>query len=82
MAVKIEQVCVNISTLAADNQPERRRKAILRLWESYLPEHFDKFGNWEPIDQVFDLSRRDAILDQWKWPFLAIKKRPRMDASV
>ena len=45
----------------------------------YLP---DKFGNWEPIDQVFEVNKRDMVLKHWRWPFLATKKKPRMDAGV
>jgi hypothetical protein len=58
-------------------------QAILDLWQSYLPELLpDYFGNWEPIDRVFNLQKLDAVLDQWKWPFLATKKSPAVDASI
>jgi hypothetical protein len=58
-------------------------QAILDLWQTYIPELLpDFFGNWEPIDRVFDLRALDAVLDQWKWPFLSIKKKPAVDASV
>jgi len=34
------------------------------------------------VDQAFDLDERDAIPRLWRWPFLAVKSKPRMDAAV
>ena len=58
-------------------------KRVLELWETFLPSYLpDSCGNYEPIDQPFDLHHRDAILDHWKWPFLAKKEKPRMESSI
>lgn len=80
--VKNEQICVEIITPAPLTSRVEGEK-ILGLWETYLPDCLpDKYGNWEPIDLAFDLADRDGILEKWKWPFLATKRRPKMDASV
>jgi hypothetical protein len=56
---------------------------IFDLWKLYLPQLLpDFYGNWEPIDRVFDPQNVDAVLDQWKWPFLAVKTAPSMQGSV
>ena len=56
---------------------------VLHLWRSYLPSCLpDKVGNWEPVDQVFHPEDRDAILALWRWPFLAVKSKPKMGARV
>jgi hypothetical protein len=58
-------------------------QTVLDLWQTFIPELLpDFFGNWEPIDRVFNRQKLDAALDQWKWPFLAIKKKPAVDASI
>ncbi len=31
---------------------------------------------------MFDRQKIDALLDHWKWPFLAIKRSPAVDASI
>jgi hypothetical protein len=56
---------------------------ILELWQTYIPELLpDYYGNWEPIDRPFDRQNLEAALDQWKWPFLSIKKRPFAEFQV
>jgi hypothetical protein len=56
---------------------------IFELWKVHLPELLpDFYGNWEPIDRVFNPQGIDAVLDQWKWPFLATKATPFVDAQV
>ena len=57
--------------------------AVLDLWEKYLPDHLpERIGNWEPIKQPFDRRNRAATLDVWRWPFLALRRKPRMDVQV
>jgi hypothetical protein len=58
-------------------------KIVLELWKDYLPELLpDYYGNWEPIDIIFNRHELDLILGQWKWPFLAKKINPKVDASI
>ncbi len=58
-------------------------KMILDLWQKYLPNLLpDKFGNWEPIDRLFDPRHIETALDAWQWPFLSTKKNPAVDASI
>jgi len=77
-----EKIYVEILTPQPLTSPEEGER-VLRLWHSYLPSWLpDKVGNWEPVDQAFDLDERDAILRLWRWPFLAVKSKPRMDAEV
>jgi hypothetical protein len=80
MAIE-EQVCLEMLTrmpLASRDEGD----LVLRLWEELLPEYLpDKFGNWEPIDRHFDLTARDAILDQWCWPFLTVKRKPEWNRT-
>jgi hypothetical protein len=82
MSAEAERICIEILTPLSLRSPEDGEK-VLHLWEKYLPEYLpDKFGNWEPIDQNFDLGKRDKILDHWQWPFLAEKQNPKIDASI
>ena len=77
-----EKIYVEILTPHPLTSPEEGER-VLRLWHSYLPSCLpEKVGNWEPVDQAFDLDERDAILRLWRWPFLAVKSKPRMDAEV
>jgi hypothetical protein len=82
MATEAGRVYVDILTplpLSAREDGER----ILNLWEKHLPDCLpDRYGNWEPIDQVFDPRQRDTVLNHWQWPFLAERHRPKMEASV
>lgn len=56
---------------------------IFELWKVHLPELLpDFYGNWEPIDRVFNPQEIDAVLDHWKWPLFATKASPSLDASV
>jgi len=77
-----ENIYVEILTPQPLTSPEEGER-VLRVWNSYLHSCLpDKVGNWEPVDQAFDLEERDAILGLWRWPFLAVKSKPRMDAQV
>jgi hypothetical protein len=56
---------------------------VLQLWKTHLPEFLpDHIGNWEPIDRPFDPDNLNAALDSWRWPFLAAKKRPKVNCSI
>jgi hypothetical protein len=58
-------------------------RVILDLWRMYLPELLpDFYGNWEPVDRPFNRQAIDVALDQWKWPFLATRKSPSVDAAI
>ena len=58
-------------------------KMIFDLWQKYLPNLLpDKFGNWEPIDRTFDPAHIETALDAWKWPFLTLRTKPSVDASI
>jgi len=82
MGTKIETIYVDIQTpLLLSTRQEHER--ILKLWEDYLPECLpDKYGNSEPVDLTFDLTKRDEILNHFRWPLLAVKAKPRVRASV
>ena len=70
-----------LSPLPLTNREDGRD--ILKLWQTHLPELLpDYYGNWEPIDRPFDRQNIEAVLDQWKWPFLSIKKRPHVDVDI
>src|SRR5258708_13310093 len=82
MGTQVEPVCLQILTPLTLKSRDAGEK-LLQLWESCLPECLpDKIGNWEAVDRIFDLSKRDLILDHWQDPFLAVKKKPKMDAYV
>jgi hypothetical protein len=78
--IKMKMYVEILTPLPMTNRDDGER--ILGLLERHLPSCLpDKVGNWEPIDRVFELDRKDAMLDLWQWPFLAIKKKPRMNAG-
>lgn len=61
------------------NTPEEGR-ALLRLWLEVLPQLGpERFGSWEPVRKPFEL---EAAVRSWGDPFLARRRKPRMDASV
>ena len=77
-----EQVCLYLMTPWSLATREEAA-LILQLWEELLPAYLpEKWGNWEPIDRVFDLNRRNEILDQWDNPFLAKRSKPRMESHL
>ncbi|SPF44947.1 hypothetical protein SBDP1_520002 [Syntrophobacter sp. SbD1] len=79
-AVKIKMYAEILSPLPMTSREDGER--VLSLWESCLPNCLpDKVGNWEPIDQVFALDRKDDMLNLWRWPFFAVKKKPKMHAG-
>jgi hypothetical protein len=82
MGTKVETIYIDIQTpLLLSTRQEHER--ILELWGHYLPECLpDKYGNSEPIDLIFDLSKRDEILSHFRWPLLAVKTKPKVNASV
>lgn len=50
------------------------------MWVSQIPGLApDRFGNWEPVAERFDLS---AAVHAWKWPFLARRRAPPVSATV
>lgn len=56
---------------------------IFELWKAHLPELLpDFYGNWEPIDRVFNPEEIDSVLDHWKWPFFATKATPSLAATL
>jgi hypothetical protein len=76
------KICIEILTpLSLTSRREGER--LLDIWErnlgSYLP---DRIGNWEPVDQVFNLADRESVLSRWHWPFLAAKSMPAMESQV
>jgi hypothetical protein len=79
-AIKIKMYVEILSPLPMTSREDGER--ILDLWENHLPSYLpDKVGNWEPIDQLFVLDRRDVTLSFWRWPFFALKKKPEMHAG-
>ncbi len=76
------QLCLELLTrlrLAAREDGDR----VLGLWEREFGDCLpDRYNNWEPINRPFDLSKRAEILDAWEWPFLARRRKPRMEASI
>jgi hypothetical protein len=82
MATKVEKIYIEIQTPLLLNT-RREHEMILDLWASHIPEYLpDRYGNSEPIDRVFDLSKRDEILTHFRWPFLAVKEKPKVDTSI
>jgi hypothetical protein len=70
-----------LTPLPLTSQEEGGR--VLDLWETHLSSYLpDLCGNHEPLDQPFDLKRRHAILEHWKWPFLARRRKPHMESSI
>jgi hypothetical protein len=70
-----------LSPMPLTTREDGRR--ILDLWKTHLPHLLpDFYGNWEPIDRPFDVQRLDVVLEQWKWPFFAYRKTPRVEASL
>jgi len=58
-------------------------KLILSLWKQNLPNLLpDYFGNFEPIREKFDPENQDAALAAWRWPFLAVKRKPAVESSI
>lgn len=56
---------------------------IFQLWEGLIPEYLpQKCGNSEPVDLTFDLRNRESLFEHWRWPFLAVRRNPRMEASI
>jgi len=56
---------------------------ILEQWKADLPDLLPNLiGNWEPIDRRFDANNFNAALNIWKWPFLAVRDRPRVNCSI
>lgn len=79
MALKI--VLEILSPLPLTSREEGR--IVFDLWQKLLPGLLpDKFGNWEPINRSFSPQNIEAALDAWRWPFLAVRKRPSVDAGV
>lgn len=82
MAAKVETIYIEIQTPLLLNT-RQEHDTILDLWTTYLPEYLpDRYGNSEPIDRVFDLSKREEILAHFRWPFLAVKEKPKLDTSI
>lgn len=58
-------------------------RMMFDLWQQYLPGLLpDRFGNWEPIDRPFDSKNIESALDSWRWPFLALKRKPVVYSSI
>jgi hypothetical protein len=56
---------------------------LLSLWSKWLPNLMpEKYGNWEPIDRPFESGKPEIALDAWNSPFLAVRSKPLMEASV
>jgi hypothetical protein len=80
-AVKYKIYVEILSPLPLTTREEGER--VLHLWETLLPNYLpDKIGNWEPIDNEFNISNRNTFLNFWQWGFFAVKKNPRMEASI
>jgi hypothetical protein len=82
MATKVEKIYIEIQTPLLLNT-RHEHETILDLWASHIPEYLpDRYGNSEPIDRIFDLSKREEILTHFRWPFLAVKEKPKLDTSI
>lgn len=58
-------------------------RIVLDLWRTHLPDLLpDKYGRWEPIDRPFDRCNFEDVLNDWQWPFLSVRKKPAVDASI
>jgi hypothetical protein len=77
-----EKVYVELLTplsLKTREQGER----VIRLWTRCLPTFVpERIGNFEPIAEAFDRENTEPNLRVWQWPFLAQRRKPRMDGQV
>ena len=56
---------------------------IMELWETNLPSLLpERYGNWEPLRGVFDINDKARMLESWKSPFIASRRKPYLDSMI